>query len=278
MIRVVVDSTADIPAPLAAEAGITVVPILVQFGQQTLRDTEISHDQFYSRLVETAEIPRTAATPIGLFEEAFRELTANGDGVLSISVSSKLSSTFTAARQAAQLVENANIVCLECGTTIAPMADMAFAAAKAAREGATMDELVALVERMKQHALLIFGVDTLRYLEKGGRIGRVQALLGTMLSVKPIIEVRNGDVLPLEQVRTSKRVPARLVELAKDRGQYESFSVLYTTNPTAAESLADLCSTAMIMSRSRIRIVQVGPALGTHAGPNALGVAGILKG
>lgn len=277
MIHIVVDSTADLPAAMAAEAGITIVPILVQFGRETFKDTELSHDEFYSRLTTLAEFPRTAAPPVGLFEEAFRALTENGNAVLSISVAQKLSSTFGAAQQAAQLLDDRQIVCIESGTTIGSYAGIALSAAEAARGGATMDELVALVERLKQKAVLVFGVDTLRYLEKGGRIGRVRAFLGTMLSVKPIIEVRGGDVLPVEQVRTSKRVLGRLVEIAKDRGEYAELGVLYTTGRAEAEALADMVVQAGLMPRDRIHITQAGPALGTHAGPGALGISGLLK-
>lgn len=276
MIHVVVDSTADLPAEEAANAGISVVPILVQFGRETFKDTELSHDAFYARLTGGTEFPQTAAPPVGLYEEAFRQLTDNGDAVFSISVAEKLSSTYGAAQQAARLLEDRQITCVESGTTISAYAEIALAAATAARAGASMDELVALVEQFKPKAFLIFGVDTLRYMEKGGRIGRVRAFLGTMLSVKPIIEVRNGDVLPVEQVRTSKRVPGRLVEIARDRGQFAELGVLYTTSRADAEALADLLAAAQLVPRERIRITQAGPALGTHAGPGALGISGIL--
>lgn len=276
MIHIVVDSTADLAPEVAAAAGITVVPILVQFGHETLRDSEISHDEFYARLVASQEIPQTAAPPIGLYEAAFRMLTANGDGVFSISLAGALSSTFNAAQQAARLVEGAQITCVETGTTVAPMGYIALAAAQAAQAGAAIDDLVALVEQRKRKAVLYVGLDTLRYLEKGGRIGRMQAFLGTILSVKPILEVRDGVVLPTEQVRTSRRVPGRLAELAKERGSYSDLSVLYTTTREAAEAMATLCAEAGLLPRAQIQIIQAGPALGTHVGPGALGIAGLL--
>lgn len=275
MIHIVVDSTADLPAEVAAQEGVHVVPILVQFGRKTFKDTELSHDDFYLRLMRGAEFPSTAAPPVGMFEQTFRELTQHGDAVLSISLAQKLSSTFNAAQQAAQLLDDRQIVCVESGTTTSAYSSIALAAAQAARAGATMNELTALVERLKQKAMLIFGVDTLRYLEKGGRIGRVRAFLGTVLSVKPIIEVRGGDVLPVEQVRTSRRVPGRLIEIVKDRGRFATLSVLYTTGRAEAEALADVVAQTLA-SRNQITITQAGPALGTHAGPGALGISGLL--
>jgi DegV family protein with EDD domain len=276
VIHVVVDSTADLPEATQREFGISVVPILIQFGRETLRDTEISHDEFYRRLTGQHSIPTTAAPPVGLFEEVFRSLTANGDSVLSISVGGDLSSTYSAAQQGARLVEGAQIVCVDSRTTITPMGFIAVAAARAAREGKSMDEIVAMIEQLKRRVVLLVALDTLRYLERGGRIGKMQAFLGTMLSVKPVLEVRDSAVLPVEQVRTSKRVPSRLVELATSRGAYRDLSIVYTTNHAGAESLADLCAQATTMPREQIQIVQAGPALGTHVGPGALGIAGIL--
>jgi fatty acid kinase fatty acid binding subunit len=120
-------------------------------------------------------------------------------------------------------------------------------------------------------------LDTLRYLEKGGRIGRVRALLGTMLSVKPILEVRDAQVNPVEQIRTWRRVPPRLVELMQARGAYDKLSVQYTTGRESAEQLADLCAAAGLMLRERIRVAQAGAVLGTHVGPGALAITGMLK-
>ena len=275
MIHIVVDSSADLAAEDAAAAGITVVPLLIQFGATTHKDTELSHDAFYNQLVASAEIPHTAAPPIGFYEEVFRTLTANGDQVFSISLAEQLSATFSAARQAAQLLEGALIVCVECGTVTAPFGFIALAAAAAAHAGATLEELAALVASFRTKPVLCIGLDTLRYLEKGGRIGRMRAFLGTMLSVKPILEVREGVVLPVEQVRTSRRMPARLVEIARDRGRFAHLAVLYTTDRAAAEAIAAQCTAAGFVDTA-VAVIQAGPALGTHVGPGALGVAGLL--
>jgi DegV family protein with EDD domain len=212
-----------------------------------------------------------------MFEEVFRALAADGSEILSISLASDLSGTFTAAQQAARLIEGTRIACVDSRAVAMPLTYMAVAAARAARAGRTLDELVALVEAMRPRMIILVALETLRYLEKGGRIGRVRALLGTMLNVKPILEVRDAQVNPVEQVRTWKRVPPRLVELMQMRGTFEELSVQYTTDRASAEHLADLCAAAGLMARERIRAAQVGAVLGSHVGPGALGLMGMLN-
>lgn len=278
MIKVVVDSTADIPPDIRAEHHISVVPLIVQFGRETLHDdVDISRDAFYARLVESDELPKTASPPVGLYEQTFRELSADGSPIVSISVAANLSATFASSQQAAQLVDGARIACIDSRTVAMPLTFMAIAAARAARAGASFEEVVALVEGLRPRAVLYVGLDTLHYLEKGGRIGRMRALLGTMLSVKPILEVRDGEVHPVEQVRTWRRVPPRMVELMQARGEFDDLSVLYTTGRENAEQLADMCAERGLMARERIRVAQAGAALGTHVGPGALGLTGLLK-
>ena len=278
MIKIVVDSTADLPADLYREHDITVVPVLAQFGAETLRDdVDITRDQFYARLISSPEPPKTAAPSVGMFEDVFRKLTAAGHEILSLSLVGGLSGTYNAARQAAQLVEGARIICVDSQTVSMPLGFLVLKAAEAIQAGKSLEEAAALVEALRPKAVLFVALETLRYLEKGGRIGRMRALLGTMLSVKPIMEVRNADVLPVEQVRTWKRVPPRMVELMQARGAFDQLAVIYTTTRDTAEQLAGLCAAAGLMPREQIYVVQAGGVLGTHVGPGALGLAGILK-
>ena len=278
MIKIVVDSTADIPPALRAQLDITVVPVLAQFGSQTFRDdVDLTRDEFYARLIESPEPPKTAAPSVGMFEETFRRIAADGSQILSISVAGALSGTYNAARQAAQLVEGARIACADSQTATMAFGFLALHAAEATRAGKSLDEAVALVEQLRARTVLYVGLDTLRYLEKGGRIGRMRAFLGTMLSVKPILEVRNAEIVPVEQVRTSRRLPPRMVELGQARGSFSDLAVLYTTTRDAAEQMAGLCAAAGLMPRERIAVVQASGVLGVHTGPGALGLAGILN-
>lgn len=279
MIKIVTDSTADMPDELVRELDITVVPVLAQFGRETLRDgIDFTKDEFYARLIESPEPPKTAAPSVGMFEEVFRRLAADGSEILSISLVANLSGTYNATRQAAQLVDGARIACVDSCTTTMPMGFLVMVAARAIRDGKTLDETVALVKSLRPRAVLYVALQTLRYLEKGGRIGKMRALLGTMLSVKPILEVRDSEVQPVEQVRTWKRVPPRMVELMQSRGPLQNLAVLYTTTRDTAEQLADLCAAAGMMAREQIYVIQAGGVLGTHVGPGALGLAGLLKG
>ncbi len=278
MIKVVVDSTADIPAALREQYDITVVPVLAQFGNQTFRDdVDITRDEFYARLIASPEPPKTAAPSAGMFEEAFRRAAADGGEVLSISLAGALSGTYNAARQGAQLVEGARIVCVDSKTATMSFGFLAIHAAKAIRAGASLEDAVALIEQLRTRAVLYVALDTLHYLEKGGRIGRMRALLGTLLSVKPIMEVRNAEIVPIEQVRTSRRMPPRLVELGKSRGDFADLAVLYTTTRDTAEQMADLCAAEGLMPRAQIYVVQATGVLGVHTGPGALGLSGILR-
>jgi DegV family protein with EDD domain len=278
LIKIVTDSTADLPDELIRAYDIAVVPVLAQFGRETLHDgVDFTKDEFYARLVASDEPPKTAAPSVGMFEEVFRKLAAEGSEILSISLVANLSGTYNAARQAAQLVENARIECVDSQTTTMPMGLIVLKAAQAARAGAPLGEVVALVESLRQRAVLYVALQTLRYLEKGGRIGKMRALLGTMLSVKPIMQVANSEVQPVEQVRTWKRVPPRMVELAQSRGTYDELAVVYTTTRDVAEQVADMCAAAGMLPRERIHVVQAGGVLGTHVGPGAIGIGGLLK-
>ncbi len=158
-----------------------------------------------------------------------------------------------------------------------PMTYLAMAAARAAQQGMALDAIVAMLEALRPRMVLYVALDTLRYLEKGGRIGRVRALLGTMLNVKPILELRDGEVHPVEQVRTWRRVPDRLVELMQARGAFDEVSALYTTDRESAERLADRAAAAGLAARERMRVVQTGAVIGTHVGPGAVAIAGMLK-
>lgn len=277
-VTIVVDSTADIPTDLRAELGIHVVPVLLHRGGETLRDDiDITRDEYYRWLAEHETLPTTSAPSVGMFEEAFRELTRDGGAVLSISVAADLSATYNAAVQAARMLPAARIVCVDSHSIAMPIAYLAFAAARRLAQGASLDDAVALVEQLRSRTVAYVSLQTLRYLERGGRISKTRALLGTLLDVKPILEVRDSQVLPVERVRTWRRVPPRLLELAQTRGAYQELSVVYTTDRAEAAALADACAAAGLLERDRIRTVQIGAVLGTHMGPGALGITGLLR-
>jgi DegV family protein with EDD domain len=280
VIRVVVDSTADIPDALVRKHNIAVVPLTVQFGRQSFRDSvDISKDEFYRRLEATdaSTMPTTSQPSLGEFERVYRELLAESDGVVSIHISGKLSGTVRAAQQAAAMVDPLRIVVVDSLSAVMTEGYMAAAAVQAAQAGKGLHEIAALVNDIAARAFIYVGIDTLRYIQQGGRIGRMRAFLGTVLNVKPIFEVTGGEVHPLEQVRTSKRVAPRLIEMAQAQGPLDDLAILYTTWEQQARDMADQIGAAGIFPRDRIVLAQMGAVIGTHIGPGGLGVNGIRR-
>ncbi|MFP4437600.1 MAG: DegV family protein [Chloroflexaceae bacterium] len=278
MVKIVVDSTADMPAELCREFDIQVVPLQVRFDDEAFRDgIDISRDEFYQRLVTSPTLPTTSTPPPGAFVEVYERLARETDAILAIHLSGKLSSTVGVARKAAEMVPQVRIEVVDSHSLAMVMVYMAVAAGAAARNGAGVDELIPLVNRVRERAFFYVGLDTLHYLEKGGRIGRARAFLGTLLNVKPLIEVRDGEVHPLEQVRTGKRMMARLVELVQAQTPVEELALLYTSQREKAEALLEQIVAQQIFPRERIQLVQMGGVIGTHAGPGAVGVVGIKR-
>jgi DegV family protein with EDD domain len=276
MVRVVVDSTADIPPALRAELGIEVVPLTVQFGDESLRDgVDISADQFYRRLTSDSRHPTTSQPSPGAFLDLYKRLAADGHTIVSIHISRKLSGTIQSAEQAMAQLNGAPLAVVDTASTALAQGFVAVAAAEAARDGKSHAEVVELARALSRRGFLYAGLDTLKYLERGGRIGKMRAFLGTLLSVKPILEVRDGEVQPVEQVRTSKRLPQRLMELASRHQPVERLAVLYTDSAAPAEQLARLCAEAGLLPADKIIRAQMGPVIGTHVGPGAIGIAGI---
>lgn len=223
MIAIVTDSTADIPDDLRELHAIHVVPLRVQFGEQTFRDgVDLSKDEFYTRLLSSDALPTTSTPPVGAFLEQYRSLLDHTDTILSLHISGKLSSTVRTARQAAEMVmqerPNTHIEVIDTGWAQMVVAYMTVQASIAAHAGATLPELSMLIDDLKARAFIYIGFDTLKFLERGGRIGRARSLLGTLLRVKPIVAMRDGEVVPLEQVRTHRRLISRMVELVQEQG------------------------------------------------------------
>lgn len=274
-VAVVVDSTADIPPTLRDQYNITVVPLTVLFGTETFLDgVEITGDQFYKRLVEGSVHPKTSQPAPGQFVEAFERLGHDHDGIVSIHLSGKLSGTVQSARQAAELVPNVPIKVIDSGSVSMGFGYLAVEAARMAQNGESLDQIAAQIEAMAQRAYVWAVLDTLKFLERGGRIGGARAFLGTLLSVKPIIQVK-GEVLPSEQVRTHKKAMARLIDLANGEAPFSHVAVMYTTSQQYAEEI--VAQIGSLMPRDQIVMAQLTPVLGVYGGPDLVGIAGIKQ-
>ncbi len=275
MVKVVTDSTSDIPEELAVELEITIVPCNVHFGLETYRDgLDLSKEEFYARLQTSPTLPTTSAPAVGLFEATYRELANETDQILSIHLASALSAIYNSACLGAEAISDAEITLIDSRQASMGLGWLVIAAARAAQESRSLAEIAALLEDMMPRVRVFAALDTLEYLQKGGRVGKAVAVLGTLLNIKPLIEIRDSAVLPLERVRTRRKSIQRLIELVAALGPLEELAVLHSNAPQEAHRLAEEIS--FLHPLERILIAEVGVIIGTHAGPNGLGVACVV--
>lgn len=274
MIHIVTDTTSGLSAGLAQQYDIPVIPQVIMFGDQSyLEGIEIDHATFLSRLRTSKTLPKTAAPPPGLFVDVFRARARPGDTVLCIHPSAELSGTVRSALTAAGDFPGMDIRVVDTRTIASPLAALALQAARWAGQGQEADAIMAGLEAMIPRAHVYFLVDTLEYLQKGGRIGGAAALIGSVLQVKPILELREGRVEPLERERTQRKALARLKELVLAgavRGPESHLGVLHAGAPDAARALADDLGRQLAVPD--VMIMDLTPAIVTHAGPGVLGV------
>ena len=277
VIKIVTDSTADLPPGVAEELGITVVPLYVRFGDKLYRDRiDISEDEFYDRLVHDTIHPGTSQPTPNDFAFVYRKLAKEADGIISIHISSKLSGTCDSALGAKQMIENrCTIEVVDSLWTSIALGFLAMRAAVGAKEGKSLQELVKEINSLIPNIRYLGFFDTLKYLQIGGRIGKAQSLLGSMLNVKPLLTLKNGEFLPFGRVRTYPRAKDRLFEFVKAGSKLEVVFVVHSTTPDEAEEMADRLGA--LFDRKKIIIARLGPVLGVHAGPGTLFV-GYLEG
>ena len=269
-VKIVTDSTADLPVLLAQELGITVVPVYVRFGQKVYRDrVDISETEFYQKLVESPVHPTTSQPSPADFADVYKKLSREADEIVSIQVTSKLSGTYNSALQGRELAEMGHPIEVVDSLSISMgLGLIAVTAAKAAMAG---ESLQAVMEEIRQciPCIRLLGVfDTLKYLLLGGRIGKAKALLGSVLNVKPLLTMRDGELLPAGLARTRSKGIDRLFDLVKNALNIQELAIVHSTTPDEAGSLKERI--ASIFDRERIHIARLGPALGVHGGPGAL--------
>ena len=272
-VRIVTDSTSDLPPALAQELGIVVVPANVVIDDVTYRDgIDLTSDEFYRRLVDGPRLPTTSQPSVGTFQAAYQEILDQGDEIVSVHVSSKLSGTVNSAEQAkASLGDSPPIEVVDSEAASIALALVVVAAAEQARDSASHQEIAGKVREDLPRTSAVFALDTLEYLQKGGRVGKAQAFVGSLLSVKPILTLEEGEVHPLERPRNHQRAMRRLVELTREKAPAARVGVVYSTDEQWADdlrgSLNDLAPAEQIIT------ARFGPALGTYVGPRAVGVA-----
>jgi len=271
-VRVVTDSSCDLSDTLVEAMRIEVVPLSIRFGAEELVDREeLSPEDFWDRLRSSTTLPETSAPSAGKFEERFRGLVERGaTGIICINLSSRLSATMQAAQVAANAVrDQCPIVVIDSRTVSMGLGALCLTAARRAADGAKLEEIVEDVLSRRDRTRLFGALDTLEYLKKGGRIGNARALLGSMLSIKPIVEVHEGAVEEAGKVRTRSKALHLLAEKAKAQ-PIDSLAVLHGQAPDV-EDLLDMLGE--IFPRDDIVTGLVGPVIGTHAGPGVIGVS-----
>lgn len=273
-IVLVTDSTSGIPADLVKKYNILVAPQILVWSNQTYRDgIDIQSEAFYARLKTDSAMPTTSQATIGEFNKIFTQIVEEGNQALVVTLSNKLSGTLDSALQARDLHPGAQIEIVDSHTIAMALGYIVLQAARAIEQGASLAEAKALVENARANVGVVFAVDTLEFLHRGGRIGGASRFLGTLLNFKPILEVRNGKVEAVERVRTRKKSLQRVVELVEEQIGGRKPVRLATLHAAAQEDAQELLD----MATARIETVEsifseVSPVIGTHAGPGTVGL------
>jgi DegV family protein with EDD domain len=271
---IVLDSTADFPEAPDRYPNFRVVPLYVRFGDESFKDyVEIDPARFYERLQTEAELPTTSQPTPGDFLAVFEELSASYDHILSLQISSTLSGTYGSAVTAAEMLGNGKVRVIDSRTVSASVALLAIGVQTRLERGTTDEEVDAYVARYQHEHKLLFTVNTLEYLAKGGRIGRAAALAGNLLNVKPILTIRDGEVVPLKRVRGNAKAFAEFRELF-DTSTADSpnlkVGIAHALAPERLEALRELV--AHIRPHAELEIMTtLGAVVGTHAGPGTIG-------
>lgn len=268
-VAVVTDSTADLAPELVQERGITVVPLTVVLGGRDYLDgVDITADEFYSRLAASGGAASTSQPAPGRFAEVYEHLLATHRSVVSLHISARLSGTFEAATRGAELVDPGRVRVVDTEMVSMPLALLVLAASAMAAQGAEANAIAERLRPLQERMRVYFMVATLEYLRRGGRIGRAGALLGSVLQVKPVLTIADGEVTPLERVRTQERALSRVIELASA----VEGPVCALVGHAAAADAADRIARALEPRAESLIVAPLGPVVGAHAGPGTVGV------
>ncbi len=274
-VAIVTDSTSSLTQAMGQERGIHVVPTHVAFGTQIYRDgIDLDADLFYRLLRESKRLPTTSQPTAADFVQAYSALSAQAEAIVSIHISHKMSATLDSALSARRELPHVPIYVIDSRSVSIGLGLMAIAAARAAAVGQDAATVVRLVEELIPKMNLIFTVETLEYLHKGGRIGGAAALAGFALNIKPVLYVKDGRIEPLEKPRTRRRAIERMLELVAEQAGASRLmhaAVFHCAAPDAAQNLAE--QLAFRYECKGLLTVEAGPIIGTHAGPGTLGVA-----
>lgn len=277
-IAIVTDSSPYIPEQIIKENNIHVVPLVVIWGEEIFHDgVDISPVEFYERLKTDKVLPSTSQPTVADFEVVFRSLHQEGYEILAILISEALSGTVSSATQAKKLLPEATIEIVNSKTLAMALGFHVLAAARAAKNGASLAECKRITEDTLDNSGVIFVVDTLEFLHRGGRLGAASRYIGSLLNVKPILAIEDGLIVSLDKVRTQKKALERIVDLIEERTKGHKnirLATLHANNPDTAQFILD--EAVSRLSPVEQVFSEISPAIGTHAGPGAVGLAYIV--
>jgi len=272
-VRIVTDSLGDIPSEVAEELGITIIPLNVLFGEGIYRDgVDLTTDQFYQKLIKSKILPTTQIPSLGVFVQTYDKLAEETQEILVIANSHKLSASYEAMVQAVgQMKRQCRVEVIDSQWAVMAQGLIVIAAARAAKSGASLDDVMALTRKNIPRADARMVFDTLNYLEEGGRIGKARAFLGSRLKVTPILGIRDGEAFPFAREHSRARAIEHLYDFATSFSHIDEMAVEHATTPDEAEMLAKRLKAKF--PKTHIYRSMVSPVIGAHVGPRVLGVA-----
>lgn len=274
LVRIVTDSTAQLDPDLAQQLGVTVVPLEISFGTQKFSEgVDIGGDEFFSRVAHSAVMPTATAPPTDAFRQVYAALSRSTDQILSLHVSSKLNATCASARSAADhFLGRCEIMVIDSWTISLGLSILVQAAARAAMQGENLDEVVRLVRGMIPHVYAVFFTNTLEYLERDGRLTKSQVFLGKMLNIRPFLVIEEGEIIPMEKVRTRDKVIDKLVEFVSEFSRVERVAVMQSPSRAGKDARILFDRLRSNFPGYTFGCVTYGPTLETHIGPCSLGL------
>ena len=275
-IAVVTDSTAYMPQELVEKFNISIVPLSVNFGDETYReDIDITSEEFYAKLKETKVLPTTSQPAIGAFIELYEKLETEGyDAIISIHLSQKFSGTFEAAQSAGNMMERVKVYPYDSELSAMPQGFFVMRASELASEGKDVETIIKTLDQMKEDTRSYFVVDDLSHLQRGGRLTGAQAILGSLLNIKPILHIVDGYIVPFEKVRTRKRAINKILKMLEDDVQTKRVKRVVFIHANVESTAKQLCDEfSEKYPEIETIISHFGPVIGTHLGEGSLGIS-----
>ena len=273
-IQIVTDSTAQLDPDLAQQLGITVVPLEISFGKQKFHEgVDLSTSEFFRRLAHSSAMPSSRAPTVEQFTQVYANLNQITDRILSIHVSSKLNETCANARLAADnFLGRCEIIVIDSWTISLGLSILTQAVTRAAARGNSLDDIVRLARGMTPHLYAVFVTETLEYLERAGSLSKSQAILGTMLGIKPFLAIEEGEITPMEKARTRDKAVDKLIEFVSEFSRIEQVAIVQSPLRPGNETRHLLDRLRSNFSRYKFETITYGPTLATHIGPSSLGL------